>query len=270
MNPNRVHIKRTQGGFDGAGELALGRSRVRFEGHLDQQEINRLAKMALLAQRWIQENGRPIDTSGTDFLDAFSKGVDVVGNVAESLVGDVVATVGGPYGMMAVAAARGAPDAVAAIKGALGPAGPTAAALSHPDPAVREKAKPVVDAIVSGAKMGDLRAQAARMDLTAAMIRHKDMLLAERSQTINVLKDRLALLGDPLSYADTGGEDVNAYGFGDEGAPIVSNQAPCSYFEADTGATVAAPPPSLTAALDRAIGRARHDPQPTFRRPARR
>lgn len=264
---NTVRIKRTSTGYDGSGTLELGKSRVTFEGHLDQQQIEQLRRGLQAAQRWVDQRG-PLDTAGGDFMSVFGQGVEMVGKLAKSPIGDAVATFGGPYGALAVAAARGAPDAVKAIKGVLGPAGPTAAALSHPDPKVREKAKPVVDAIVRDAKAGKPEAQKARLDLTAVMIKHKDMLLAERAKTIQKLKDQLAIYGDPLSYADTGAIDaVELYGFGDEGAPVVEGLETfdsSSYFDgqADTGA----PPASLTSALDRALARSKNDPQPTFAR----
>lgn len=271
MSGNRVHITRTRTGYDGEGELSLGKSRIKFEGHLDEQELRRLAHLAKAGLQWVEKNGRPLDTSGFDFLEAVNKGVEVVGNVAKSPIGDAVATFGGPYGALAVAAARGAPDAVKAIKGVLGPAGPTAAVLSHPDPKVREKAKPVVDAIVRDAEAGNPEAVKARLNLTSVMIKHKDMLLAERGKTIEMMKDRLAIYGDPLSYADTAGDDVIAYGFGDEGPPVVEGG---DYYEAlyalDTGATKPAASASLHGALDRALQRAKTEPQPTFKRPAAR
>lgn len=217
-----------------------------------------------MAESWVQHNGHPLDTGGADWLDVVSKGAGMVGNVANSPVGDAVATFGGPYGTMAVMAARGVAPAVEALTKHLGPAAATAATLSHPDPAVRAKAQPVIDAINHGAAAGDPAAHAARLNLTSTMVKFKDMLLAERAATIQALKDKLAEYGDPMSYAQTAGwDDVDSYGFGGTQAPSYEG---ANY---DTGAPAGPSLAGLHAKLDRSLARATHEPQPTFKHRAR-
>jgi hypothetical protein len=239
---NHVDLRKTPTGYDGNGTLNLGRSSVTFSGHLDRQEIERLRGALQMAERWVNAAGA-IDTGAPDFMASLTQGLGVASDIAKSPIGDAVQLYGGGYGILAVEAAKGAGPALKTLQGYLGPAAGTVARMHSGDPKVQAKTRAQITQLLKDAGKGKPDAVRDRLELCNALLKHKDAVIQEQ-------KDRLAMLGDPMGYADTGAPPALVPAFGQGMARRVT-------------------PPSqaqLVAHLDDALTRTRLFPQPTFMR----